>query len=72
MSFIGLLIMIGLAFALSNDRKKIAWKTVGGGIFLQLALGIFILKLPLGQKIFEKLKYVFIPKLPPIPLEALW
>ena len=58
-SFIGLLFMIGVATLFSSKRKQIPWKTVLGGLGLQLVFGLFILKFPLGQKIFEGLKTAF-------------
>ena len=36
---IGLLVILGIAYALSQNRDKIRWKTVGWGLVLQFALG---------------------------------
>jgi len=52
-SLFGLLTMVGIAYGLSSDRKKINWKTILSGIFLQIVLGLFILKTPWGHAIFE-------------------
>lgn len=52
-SFIGLLVMIGVAYALSSDRKSINYKTVVSGILLQIFLGLVILKTSMGREIFE-------------------
>ncbi|MGE5419547.1 MAG: NupC/NupG family nucleoside CNT transporter [Chloroflexota bacterium] len=49
---IGIVIILGLAFLWSNNRKKINYRVVVTGMLLQLVLAIFILKVPLGQKIF--------------------
>ena len=49
---LGILIIIGLAFLWSNNRKKINYRLVVTGLLLQLALAVFILKVPLGQEIF--------------------
>lgn len=49
---IGIVIILGLAFLWSNNRKKINYRVVVTGMLLQLILAIFILKVPLGQKIF--------------------
>jgi CNT family concentrative nucleoside transporter len=49
---IGIIIILGLAFLWSNNRKKINYRVVVTGMLLQLFLAIFILKVPLGQKIF--------------------
>ncbi len=53
--FIGIFIILGLAFLLSNNRKAINYKLVVTGLLLQSILAIFILKVPLGQLIFKKL-----------------
>lgn len=53
--FFGIFGIIGiflLAYALSNNRKAINYKTVGMGFLLQVTAAIFIFKVPLGQKIF--------------------
>jgi len=49
---IGIIIILGLAFLWSNNRKKINYRLVVTGLLLQLALAIFILKVPIGQDIF--------------------
>ncbi len=49
---IGIVVILGLAFLWSNNRKKINYRVVGTGLLLQVALAIFILKVPLGQQIF--------------------
>lgn len=49
---IGIIIILGLAFLWSNNRKAINLRLVITGLLLQLALAIFILKVPVGQSIF--------------------
>ena len=49
---IGILIILGLAYLWSNNRKAINFRLVFTGLGLQLALAIFILKVPIGQDIF--------------------
>jgi len=48
----GFFAMIALAWVVSNDRKKISWRIVAWGIGLQLALGVLLLKTPLGGRFF--------------------
>lgn len=48
----GILVIFGIAFLMSNNKKKISLKTVINGFGLQILLAVFILKVPLGQKIF--------------------
>jgi CNT family concentrative nucleoside transporter len=50
---IGIFVILGLAFLWSNNRKKINYRVVAVGLLLQVALAIFILKVPLGQAIFQ-------------------
>ena len=47
----GLLVMIGLAFAMSNGKRQISWRLVGMGVSLQLIGGVITLTPP-GQAFF--------------------
>ena len=49
---IGIVIILGLAYLWSNNRKKINIRLVVTGLILQLVLAVFILKVPIGQDIF--------------------
>jgi CNT family concentrative nucleoside transporter len=49
---IGIIIILGLAFLWSNNRKKINYRLVITGLILQITLAVFILKVPIGQEIF--------------------
>ncbi len=51
----GVLFIFGLAFLLSNNRKAINYRQIGVGLLIQLGLAFFILKVPVGQKIFHHL-----------------
>lgn len=59
MSLVGLLSMLGIAYALSTSRKDIKWKTIVSGILLQVLLGLLILKTSAGQAVFAGAKDVF-------------
>ena len=48
---LGIILLLLLAFLLSNNRKAINYKTVGVGLLAQILLAVFVLKVPLGQKI---------------------
>ncbi len=50
---IGIIILLGLAYLWSNNRKAINYRLVFTGLGLQFLLAVFILKVPLGQTIFE-------------------
>ncbi len=52
---IGIILILGLAYLLSNNKKQINYRLVGTGLLLQALLAVFILKVPLGQAIFGKL-----------------
>lgn len=49
---IGMALILGLAYALSTNRKAINYRTVGVGLVLQLVLGLFVLKTTIGHEIF--------------------
>jgi concentrative nucleoside transporter, CNT family len=56
--FIGLLgfvVILGIAYGLSNNRKAINFRTVGMGLLLQIMLAVFILKTQTGKWFFGKL-----------------
>jgi concentrative nucleoside transporter, CNT family len=46
---LGMVLILGIAFLLSNNRKAINYRTVGVGLLLQWGLAIFILKTTLGK-----------------------
>ncbi|KOY87097.1 Na+ dependent nucleoside transporter domain-containing protein [bacterium 336/3] len=52
---IGIVLILGLAFLLSNNRKAINYRLVGVGLGLQVILALFILKVPFGKVIFGEL-----------------
>jgi CNT family concentrative nucleoside transporter len=49
---IGIILILGLAYLWSNNRKAINIRLVVTGLILQILLAIFILKVPIGQDIF--------------------
>jgi CNT family concentrative nucleoside transporter len=49
---IGIVLILGLAFLVSNNRKAINYRLVLSGLGLQLVLALFILKTSIGQNIF--------------------
>lgn len=50
---IGIVLILGIAYALSNNRKAINYRTVGVGLALQFGLAVFILKTDVGSQIFN-------------------
>jgi CNT family concentrative nucleoside transporter len=51
-SFLGFLALHALAWALSENRRTVAWRPVLAGMALTLALGVLLLKAPLVQHAF--------------------
>jgi len=49
----GIILILAIAFLLSNNRKAINYRLVFSGLGLQLALALFILKTSVGQNIFS-------------------
>lgn len=58
-SAFGLLVMIGLGYALSSNRRRINWRTIGGGLLLQGSFALLILKTSVGRATFEWLGEFF-------------
>lgn len=52
-SLLGLVTFVALCYAFSVNRKAVRWRTVAWGLGLQLGLGVFILKTPVGLALFE-------------------
>jgi concentrative nucleoside transporter, CNT family len=49
----GIILILGIAYLMSNNRKAINYRTVGMGLLLQFALALFILKTAIGNNIFK-------------------
>jgi len=50
-SIVGMAVLLGLAFALSSDRKAINIRVVGAAFALQAAIAIFVLATPIGKDV---------------------
>jgi CNT family concentrative nucleoside transporter len=50
---LGLLTMLGLAFAFSTNRRAIRVKTVAWGLSLQIVFAIFVLRIDYGRRMFQ-------------------
>ncbi|MDE7313373.1 MAG: NupC/NupG family nucleoside CNT transporter [Eubacterium sp.] len=51
MSLLGIVVILGLLWLLSWDRKSVNWKLVLKAILVQTVLAVIIVKVPLGQKL---------------------
>jgi len=52
---LGILLLLGLAWAFSEHRRQLQWQTIAVGLTLQLGLAIFVLWVPFGKTVFEVL-----------------
>lgn len=52
---IGVVVILGLAFLMSNNRRAINYRLVISGLAIQLIMALFILKTSIGQSIFSSL-----------------
>jgi len=57
---LGIAVMIGACYLLSNDKKSIDWKLVLGGLALQVILAILILKVPFIYGFFNYVAEAFV------------
>ena len=51
-SFLGLIVMLVLAWSISNNKRLIPWRTVITGTLLQIIFALIILRTPLGKAFF--------------------
>jgi len=57
---LGVAVMLGILFLMSNDKKRINWRIVAGGMLLQLVLGILVLKVEIVTMIFDWVAQFFV------------
>jgi len=55
MGIVGVFVLLGLAILLSDNRKAINLRTVGGAFAIQVAVGAFILYFPPGKELLQSL-----------------
>ncbi|MCH1929108.1 NupC/NupG family nucleoside CNT transporter [Shewanella sp. A25] len=53
MSLVGVVVLLGIGFLLSNNKKAISVRTVGGALAIQAAFGGFVLWVPVGKDILK-------------------
>ncbi|MFC1734311.1 NupC/NupG family nucleoside CNT transporter [candidate division KSB1 bacterium] len=58
--FLGLLVLILIAYIFSTNRKAIAWRIVFIGLLIQILLALGILYIPFIQSIFEIVGKIFV------------
>ena len=55
---LGIAGLTALAWALSENRRRVQWKTVGWGLGLQFAIALLMLKVPVFQRLLGQLNRV--------------
>ncbi|MGL4834663.1 MAG: NupC/NupG family nucleoside CNT transporter [Shewanella sp.] len=53
MSLVGVVVLLAIGFLLSNNKKAINLRTVGGALAIQAAFGGFVLWVPVGKDILK-------------------
>ncbi|MBC7795002.1 MAG: NupC/NupG family nucleoside CNT transporter [Clostridia bacterium] len=52
-SFLGVFVLLGIAFAMSVNRQRISWRLVIWGMALQLIFAVLVLVVPYGKTLFS-------------------
>ena len=55
LNFIGIIVILGLIFLPSWDRKNIQWKTVLRAVVIQFVIALLLVKIPIGKTIVSVL-----------------
>jgi CNT family concentrative nucleoside transporter len=50
---LGLAVLLGVAYALSTNRRAIRWRTVAWGLGLQILFAFLVIKVSIGQRILK-------------------
>lgn len=56
----GLLVLLGISFLFSNNKKNINWRIVVIGIGLQLLFAVFVILTPWGSMVFDAIGKFFV------------
>ena len=57
---LGLATVLGCAYLMSYDRKRVDWKLVGGGLLMQFVFALAVLYVPIAGIVLEWMGKVFI------------
>ena len=57
---LGMIVLIGVGYLFSRNRRAIQWKYVGIGLVIQLVLALSVLKIPFIKAIFEFVGNIFV------------
>ena len=59
-AFIGLIVLIGIAYLLSGSRKKVDWRLVGVGVLLQVIIAVLIAEVDFIKGAFDAVSRGFV------------
>lgn len=51
LNIVGILLVLGIVFLISWNRKQIQWKNVLKGVIAQFIIAVLLVKIPIGKKI---------------------
>ncbi|MFN3231672.1 MAG: NupC/NupG family nucleoside CNT transporter [Alphaproteobacteria bacterium] len=51
-AILGIFVLIALAWAISEDKRALRWRLIGGGLALQVILALLLLKIPGSPELF--------------------
>ena len=57
---VGISTVLGVAYLMSYDRKRVDWKLVGGGLFMQFVFALAVLYVPVVGIVLEWVGKAFI------------
>ncbi len=52
-SAIGLVVLLAIAWLMSENRRRMNWRLIASGLSLQFVLAVFLLRTPIGRSIFD-------------------
>jgi len=56
----GILVLVGVGWLFSRDRRRVPWRPVIVGIALQLVIAFFFLQSPIGHYVFDRMNVVVV------------
>jgi CNT family concentrative nucleoside transporter len=56
----GLVVLVGIAWLFSNNKRRVDWKLVATGISLQIAFASVVLLVPGGRDVFDSIGHGFV------------
>ncbi len=57
---LGIIVILSIAFIVSNNKRAINWRLIGIGLTLQIVFAVFVLKISYGQWFFGQISAVFV------------